>query len=175
MRLSTARAGNVIGGGDFSVDRIIPDCVRAALKNEPVIVRNPTSIRPYQHVLEPLFAYLMIAEAQYENAACAGYYNIGPDDDGCVTTGELADLFCESYGEGQRWENRSDNGPHEANFLKLDCSKIKREFGWRSRWDIKTAVQKTVEWYKVYRDNGDTAACMDRQIAEYLSGGEAHV
>ena len=174
VRISTARAGNVIGGGDFSRDRIIPDCVRAALKKAPVIVRNPASTRPYQHVLEPLFAYLMIAQEQYNEEAYAGYYNVGPDDCDCVTTGELAELFCQSWGEGQRWESGCGNGPHEAGFLKLDCSRIKRKFGWRPRWDVKTAVQKTVEWFKIYRDGGDAAGCMDRQISEYLSEGKKH-
>ena len=99
--ISTARAGNVIGGGDFAADRIIPDCIRAALEKKPVPVRNPHSTRPFQHVLEPLYAYLMIAAAQYEDGRFAGYYNVGPGDEDCVTTGELVDLFCRAWGEGQ--------------------------------------------------------------------------
>lgn len=169
LAVSTARAGNVIGGGDFANDRIIPDCVRAAAKKEPVIVRNPYSIRPYQHVLEPLAAYLMIAQAQYEDRAYAGFYNVGPDEHDCITTGELVALFCEKWG-GMQWENRADGGPHEANFLKLDCSKLKRTFGWKPRWSVETAVEKTVEWSKQYVFGGDCAACMDAQIAEFFSG-----
>ena len=92
--VSTARAGNVIGGGDFAADRIIPDCIRAALEGKPIPVRNPHSTRPFQHVLEPLYAYLMIAAMQYEESRYSGYYNVGPDDRDCVTTGELVDLFC---------------------------------------------------------------------------------
>ena len=129
--ISTARAGNVIGGGDFANDRIIPDCVRALEKGENIIVRNPHSTRPYQHVLEPLGAYLMIAQAQYENPACAGSYNVGPGDEDCITTGQLADLFCNSWGGEAAWENLYQGGPHEANFLKLDCSKIRTAFGWK--------------------------------------------
>ena len=128
--ISTCRAGNVIGGGDFANDRIVPDCVRAAMAKKPIIVRNPHSTRPYQHVLEPLAAYLMVAKAQYEDGKYAGYYNVGPDDKDCVTTGELVDMFCNAWGNGLSWENKSDGGPHEANFLKLDCSKLKTTFGW---------------------------------------------
>ena len=140
--VSTARAGNVIGGGDFAADRILPDCIRAAAEHRPVIVRNPFSTRPYQHVLEPVMAYLMIAAAQYLDGGSAGYYNVGPDDCDCVTSGELAGLFCEKWGNGQTWENRSNGGPHEAAFLKLDCSLLKSRFGWAPRWHIGTAVQK---------------------------------
>ena len=170
VRISTARAGNVIGGGDFSNDRIIPDCVRAAMKKEPVIVRNPFSVRPYQHVLEPLCVYLMIAGAQYEDSRFEGYYNVGPDDCDCVTTGELATLFCKAWGEDLSWENHSDGGPHEANFLKLDCSRLKKTFGWRPVWGIEKAVEKTAEWSKCYQAGEDIPACMERQIEEFLGG-----
>lgn len=169
LAVSTARAGNVIGGGDFAPDRIIPDCIRAASKGEAIIVRNPHSTRPYQHVLEPLFAYLMIVKEQYEDASKQGYYNVGPDEKDCVTTGDLVDLFCASWGEGQTWENRYDGGPHEANFLKLDCSKLKRTFGWQPRWSVEDAIEKSVEWSKVYYAGGNVAACMDKQIEEYLN------
>lgn len=166
--ISTARAGNVIGGGDFAENRIIPDCIRAAEKGEPILVRNPYSIRPYQHVLEPLFAYLMICEKQYEDKKYAGYYNVGPGESDCITTGELADLFCAVWENGQTWENVSTEGPHEAAFLKLDCSKLRSTFGWRSKWDIRQAVEKTVEWAKAYQAHGDIPACMDKQITEFL-------
>ena len=167
--VSTARAGNVIGGGDFANDRIIPDCIRAVTAENPIIVRNPFSTRPYQHVLEPLFAYLMIAQRQYGDPVLAGWYNVGPDEQDCVTTGELADLFCKTWGPGAVWENRAEAGaPHEANFLKLDCSKLKSVFGWRPRWHIGEAVQKTVEWTKVWTSGGDVPAEMDREIAAYM-------
>ena len=148
VRVSTARAGNVIGGGDFAVDRIIPDCVRAAMKKESIIVRNPFSTRPFQHVLEPLFAYLMIAAKQYEDKKYAGFYNVGPDEKDCVTTGELVDLFCSKWGEGLTWENHHDGGPHEANFLKLDCSLVKSVFGWKPVWNIDKAIEMVVKFSK---------------------------
>lgn len=170
--VSTSRAGNVIGGGDFANDRIVPDCIRAALKKEEIIVRNPHSTRPYQHVLEPLVMYLTIAMKQYEDKSYAGYYNVGPDDCDCITTGTLVDIFCEKWGEGQTWVNKSVSGPHEANFLKLDCSKVKNVFGWKPRWNVRTAIEKTVEWAKVYEKNGDIQACMDAQIAEFLERKE---
>lgn len=169
VAISTARAGNVIGGGDFANDRIIPDCVRAAGKKETIIVRNPNSTRPYQHVLEPLYAYLMIAQKQYENIKYADYYNVGPDECDCVTTGRLVDLFCCKWGENLNWENKFIDGPHEANFLKLDCSKIKRVFGWKPRWNVEKAIEKTVEWSKCYLYNDNVSECMDKQIEEFFN------
>lgn len=168
ITVSTARAGNVIGGGDFAKDRIIPDCVRAAMAHEEIIIRNPYSIRPFQHVLEPLRAYLMIAEAQMKNADKQGYFNVGPSDADCVTVGKLATMFCDAWQEDLSWKNISDDGPHEAAFLKLDCSKIQSVIGWKPQWDIRKAVEKTVEWSKVYHEKGDLRACMEAQIREYL-------
>ncbi len=170
VAVSTARAGNVIGGGDFANDRIIPDCVRAAEKKEDIIVRNPHSTRPYQHVLEPLAMYLTIAKEQYEDKKYAGFYNVGPDDCDCVTTGELVDIFCAKWGEGMKWVNKFMGGPHEANFLKLDCSKVKTVFGWSPRWHVEEAIEKTVEWSKVYFAKGDIPKCMDEQINEFFGG-----
>ena len=171
--ISTARAGNVIGGGDFAADRIIPDCIRAALEKKPVQVRNPHSTRPFQHVLEPLFAYLMIAAAQYENGKFAGYYNVGPGDEDCVTTGELVELFCRAWGEGQTWENHFAGGPHEANFLKLDCSRLRQVFGWKPVWCVREAVEKTVEWTKAWQAGENVGLVMDRQIREFLENASA--
>lgn len=168
IAVSTARAGNVIGGGDFAADRIIPDCVRAIQKGESIIVRNPYSTRPYQHVLEPVMAYLMISEKQYKDKNYAGWYNIGPDDCDCVTTGALAGMFCTKWGDGARWENKSYGGPHEASFLKLDCSKVKSIFGWKPTWHIEQAVEKTCEWTQAWLQGADIAGIMDRQIEEYL-------
>lgn len=168
-RISTSRAGNVIGGGDFANDRIIPDCIRAALKSEKIVVRNPHSIRPYQHVLEPLAVYLMIAAKQYKEAKYAGYYNVGPDDIDCVTTGALVDCFCREWGEGMEWLNQYDGGPHEANFLKLDCSKIKSVFGWKPVWRVSDAIKKTVEWTKAYQLKKDPEVVMDQQIEEFFA------
>lgn len=168
VAISTARAGNVIGGGDFAADRIIPDCVRAAQKGEDIVVRNPYSTRPYQHVLEPLCAYLMIAARQAENGALSGWYNVGPDDVDCFQTGALVDLFVKAWGGGLKWINRADGGPHEANFLKLDCTKLKTVFGWKPTWNLETAIEKVVEWSKCYLSGGDVRACMDDQIRAFL-------
>lgn len=166
---STARAGNVIGGGDFAAERIIPDCVRAVETNKDIIVRNPHSTRPYQHVLEPLSVYLLLAEKQYKDISYAGCYNVGPDDCDCITTGELVDLFCLKWGDGINWINQSDNGPHEANLLKLDCSKLKSRFHWKPRWNVEQAVEKTVEWYRAYIGGIDISKCMNEQIKEFFS------
>ena len=169
IAVSTCRAGNVIGGGDFAKDRIIPDCVRAVQRGSEIIVRNPYSTRPYQHVLEPVTAYLMLAAKQYYDHALAGCYNIGPDDCDCVSTGELADIFCKSWGDGAAWKNVSEgNAPHEANFLRLDCSKIKAALNWKPRWHITDAIEKTVEWSKAYLAGDDINEVMKRQINEYL-------
>lgn len=168
VAVSTARAGNVIGGGDFANDRIIPDCVRAAVAGKDIIVRNPFSTRPYQHVLEPIYVYLMIASKQYEDINYAGYYNVGPDDQDCFQTGALVDLFVKHWGEGVQWINQYDGGPHEANFLKLDCSKLKTTFGWKPRWNLETAVEKVVEWSKAWLKGEDVRQVMDKQIKEFL-------
>ena len=167
--VSTSRAGNVIGGGDFANDRIIPDCIRAAATGKDIIVRNPHSTRPYQLVLEPLAVYLNIAMRQYEDGRYQGYYNVGPDDKDCVTTGRLVDMFCRAWGGDVKWVNQYDGGPHEANFLKLDCSRIKSVFGWRPRYGVEEAVEKTVEWSRAYLDGEDMLEVMDRQITEFFS------
>lgn len=173
VAISTARAGNVIGGGDFAADRIIPDCIRAAMQGQEIVVRNPYSTRPYQHVLEPVAVYLMIAKHQYEDSKFAGNYNVGPDDSDCYTTGELVTLFCEKWnqitGDGINWKNVSDGGPHEANFLKLDCSKLKSIFGWRPVWNVEHAMDQIVEWSVAYRNKEDVYEVMLRQIEEFLS------
>lgn len=168
--ISTARAGNVIGGGDFAKDRIIPDCVRAVQDRKKIIVRNPHSVRPYQHVLEPLFAYLMIASKQYDDPAYAGWYNVGPDDEGCITTSSLVDLFCSNWGNEATWENRFMGGPHEASFLRLNCSKLKSVFGWSPTWSMDTAVSKTCEWYRDWMQGRNIEATTADQIQEFIGG-----
>lgn len=167
--VSTARSGNVIGGGDFSADRIVPDCIRAAQRNEVIIVRNPFSTRPYQHVLECLNGYLLLGMKQYQDKNFAGSYNFGPDEESCVTTGELATLFCRCWGEGMTWADKSDGGPHEANFLRLDCSRSKSVLGWHPHWNIATAVEKTIAVAKVYQKTSELRACIQNQISEYFS------
>ena len=168
VAVSTARAGNVIGGGDFANDRIIPDCIRAAIRGEDIIVRNPFSTRPYQHVLEPVYGYLMIAAKQYEDPKYQSWYNIGPDDRDCFQTGALVDLFVKHWGEGLKFIDKYDDGPHEANFLKLDCSKFRATFGWKPHWDLEKAIEKVVEWSKAWVANEDVRIVMDKQIKEFL-------
>lgn len=170
--ISTMRAGNVIGGGDFASDRIIPDCVRAASEKKDIIVRNPYSTRPYQHVLEPVMAYLMVAERQYMDKKLVGSYNVGPDEADCWTTGRLVSLFCEQWNEMMKadiaWRNVSDKGPHEAGFLKLDCSKIKRVFDWRPRWNVEEAMRKIMEWNQEYFGGGNISRILEKQIEDYI-------
>ena len=188
LAVCTARAGNVIGGGDFANDRIIPDCVRACEKalheglEEVVIgVRNPYSTRPYQHVLEPLAMYLTMAKAQWEDRSKASCYNVGPDDEDCVTTGDLVTLFCSKWNDQGHagtelklpmvhWENRTEMyAPHEANFLKLDSTKIKVILGYHPRWHIDECMEKTVEFSQIYlTDPENIPAEMDREIAEFF-------
>lgn len=167
--ISTARAGNVIGGGDFANDRIIPDCIRAIESNRDIIVRNPFSTRPYQHVLEPLYIYLEICEKQYNNKEYEGYYNVGPDDCDCVTTGDLVTKLCNKWGNNLTWVNKYDGGPHEAAFLKLDNTKIKETFNWHPRWHIDETIEKIVEFTKVYlNDKEGIPSEMDKEIKEFF-------
>lgn len=168
--ISTARAGNVIGGGDFAPDRIVPDCVYAATHNKEIILRNPNSIRPYQHVLEPLYVYLIIAMEQYLDHNYSGNYNVGPGKEDCITTGKLAELFCKQWPGELEWYFLNDGGPHEAKYLSLNSSKIKETFGISPQWHIEEAVSKTVEWTKTWASGGDVGNCTDNQIRLYLKG-----
>ncbi|MCR4787292.1 MAG: CDP-glucose 4,6-dehydratase [Lachnospiraceae bacterium] len=174
VAISTMRAGNVIGGGDFARDRIIPDCVRAALSGEDIIVRNPYSIRPFQHVLEPVTTYLAMAILQEEDLSLAGSYNIGPDDSDCLKTGELATAFCDEWkkqtGNEIKWIDKFVGGPHEAKFLKLNCDLIKKTLDWKPKWSAYDAVAKTIEWTLAMRENNreKLISRMDSQIREYI-------
>jgi CDP-glucose 4,6-dehydratase len=168
--ISTMRAGNVIGGGDFSSNRIVPDCIRAATHNEPIVVRNPLATRPYQHVLEPIYAYLMLAQKQYEDQGYAGQYNVGPEDCDCVSTSTLVDLFCHTWGNGLVWEHVIEhNAPYEASYLKLDCSKLTARTGWHPRWHIDEAIYKTVAWHKAQMFGKDVNTNTEEQIQDYLT------
>lgn len=167
--ISTARAGNVIGGGDFANDRIVPDCVRATIKGESIVVRNPYSTRPYQHVLEPLAVYLMIAMKQAEDKKYADYYNVGPGDEDCINTGDLADYFVKFWGEPANWKNMAEkNAPHEASFLKLDCKKVRSTFSWEPVWHVDEAIRETVEWYKAWNNKLDMAVFTREQIEKFM-------
>ncbi len=173
VAISTLRAGNVIGGGDFAKDRIIPDCVRSAISGKDIVIRNPNSIRPYQFVLEPVYAYLMIAAMQYEEKSFSGSYNIGPDDEDTVNTRKLVETFCRQW----NLENNSnigyvcenDNGPHEASFLKLDTTHIKNTFSWKPRIHLEDTMKNIICFTKVWQQNGDVRDCMNRQIEDFLN------
>lgn len=148
ISISTARAGNVIGGGDENPNRIIPDCIRAARNKEKVVLRNPDSVRPYQFVLEPLFAYLLIAMEQMKDPSISGSYNIGPSLSDTVTTSQIAELFCRIYGEGMDYVCEKNDGPHEAGLLLLDGTKFRKTFSYEPAYTIEDAVRETIRWEK---------------------------
>lgn len=168
--VSTARSGNVIGGGDFATDRIVPDCVRAAQKGEPIVVRNPYSTRPYQHVLDCLSGYLLLAQKQHEDKKqYAGSYNFGPDESDCITTKKLVDTFCKMWGRSVSWKSSQEVGPHESMTLKLDCSKAKSVLDWKPLYTIDSAVKMTVEWYQMFSNGSECKSITNKQISEYWS------
>lgn len=170
VRVSTARAGNVIGGGDFARDRIIPDCVRDTMEGKSIHVRNPYSTRPYQHVLEPLYVYLYIAMKQVKDSRFSGYYNVGPDEADAITTGELVDKFTAAWGKEAAWHTEAEaDAPHEASFLKLDTSKLKETFDWSPVWHVEEAVRETVKWYRAWHDGEDMYSYTKEQIVSFLS------
>ena len=137
------------------------------MTDNPLVVRNPHSIRPYQHVLECLYGYLVLAMRQCSEKKLEGAYNFGPNEDGCVTTGTLVDLFFNAWGDGS-WKIQGDSGPHEASYLRLDCSKAKHYLGWSPRWSIEEAVKRTVDWYKEYVSSNDMNLCTDNQIKSFF-------
>jgi CDP-glucose 4,6-dehydratase len=170
VAISTARAGNVIGGGDFSPNRIIPDCVRAAVENKTIEVRNKYSTRPYQFVLEPLFVYLLIAKKQYEDHKYCRSYNVGPDKKDAVTTGEITTRFCQYWGDNLSWEDHTIPGaPHEAGFLSLDNTLLKQTFGWKPICSIDEALKQTIEFSKAYYNDGlqKSLEVMENQIDSF--------
>ena len=169
VSVSTTRSGNVIGGGDFSGNRLVPDCYRALAKNEKIKIRNPDAVRPYLHVLDTLFVYLEIAQKQYLDSAFVGSYNIAPNEEDCVSSKELAGYFCEAWGNGADWEHVPvDSNPHESGILKLDCSKIKKVLGWEQKWDIKKSVKNTAMWYRAYFNGGEPNRIMREQIEYFI-------
>lgn len=167
VAVSTARAGNVIGGGDFAKDRIVPDCIRAAINGREIVVRNPNSTRPYQYVLDAIFAYLLMAQKQWENIELSDCYNVGPDDTDCVTTQKLVSKFCDNWQKVTSRYIREENAVHEAGFLKLNCEKMKNTFNWSPVWDIDNAMEHTVKWTKQWqKGNGIKAA--EEEIEEFI-------
>lgn len=166
--VASVRAGNVIGGGDWAEDRLIPDILRASEKGRPVSIRNPASIRPWQHVLEPLSGYLMLAERLVENGAqFAGAWNFGPREEDCRPVSWVVERLAEHWDGGLRWETAPGTQPHEARSLKLDSSKAMRRLGWRPRWDLATALASIARWHRAHRAGGDARAAVLDQIGEY--------
>ena len=174
--LSTARSGNVIGGGDFAKDRVVPDCVRAACNNTPILVRNPNSVRPYQHILECLSGYMLLAELQYNDKnRYEGAYNFGPDDSKCLRTGDLVDLFCNIWNRGIQtdyhlvWEFEKDKqGPVETSCLKLNTTKTERVLGWKTNWGIEKSLEETINWTKAYVKKSNVNILMDNAVEDYF-------
>ena len=164
VAVSTARAGNVIGGGDFAKDRIIPDCVRAAIAGNVIQIRNPNSVRPYQYVLDALSAYLLIAEKQYADPSLAGPYNVGPEEADYVTTGRLADMFCAAWGAGLRWERVENAGPHEDCALRLSCDRLGQKLRWKNKLCLTSAIADTVKWTKAWQSGKEVKAATQRNI-----------
>lgn len=165
---ATARAGNVIGGGDMSRDRIVPDCIRALRAGDPVLVRNPGATRPWQHVLEPLSGYLTLALRQLDgDAAAAGAWNFGPDTENVRPVKELADTAVATWGSGSVVVRQDPNAPHEATLLMLDSTKAKTSLGWRPRWNFETGVAITVRWYRDVDAGADPIALCRAQIAAF--------
>lgn len=172
IAVSTCRAGNVIGGGDFSKDRIIPDCYRAVSNGQKILVRNPNSVRPYQHVLDPLCAYLLLARKQLQDVSVAGAYNIGPDNVDNIKTEDIVNMFCSEWGKGAGWCAQCEqNAPHEANYLYLNCNKAKQGLGWKPVWKINRAIEKTVAWYQAYLTDENIPLCMEHQIRDFMRDG----
>lgn len=170
--ISTARAGNVIGGGDFATDRIVPDCVKAMIGNGKIILRNPKSVRPYQHVFEPLYAYLLILKRQSEDSSLAGSYNVGPDSDSIMTTETIVNKFSSYWGKKLEIEVISDDSMKEATVLRLDNTKLKTVLSLSPMWNIDDAISKTVEWSKGWSDGEDAKDLTNRQITDYLKQRE---
>lgn len=170
VAIASARAGNVIGGGDWASDRLIPDFIRAISQNRRVIIRSPYAIRPWQHVLEPLTGYLTLAAKLYtEGAKYDGGWNFGPDDKDARNVEWIMQRICELWGNGATYEVDTNPQPHEANYLKLDCSKAKAELDWEPRWNIDKTLESIVEWNKVYLSGQDVRKITENQIKEYFS------
>jgi len=169
VALASARAGNVIGGGDWSEDRLIPDFIRAIILGEKVKIRNPESIRPWQHVLEPLSGYLLLCRKLYSEGVAYGEgWNFGPIDSNVKNVEWITDKICKLWGSGATYELDLAKQPHEAGYLKLDCSKAKALLGWYPKWNIETTLQKIVEWNKSFLKNEDMIEITSNQIDEYF-------
>lgn len=168
VALATARAGNVIGGGDWSEDRLIPDLVRGFCSRKPVLIRRPNAIRPWQHVLEPLHGYLMLAgELLKETTTSSSAYNFGPSDDDSWPVERIANKLVDIWGNGASWTRDGDVGVHEAHYLRLDASKAHLELGWEAKLKIEAALDWTMAWYREWHQGGGMEEFTSKQIAEY--------
>jgi len=169
VALASARSGNVIGGGDWADDRLIPDFIRAITKGEKVTIRSPYAIRPWQHVMEPLTGYLLLAgKLLTQGPAFAQAWNFGPDDSDAKSVEWIIKTICKMWGNGASFEIDTNPQPHEANYLKLDCSKVKNELGWFPKWDILTALKSIVDWNKAYINKRNVREITINQINDYL-------
>jgi CDP-glucose 4,6-dehydratase len=171
IALASARAGNVIGGGDWAQDRLIPDIMRAITQGKPANIRNPHAIRPWQHVLEPLSGYLLLAQKLYqEGVAYAEGWNFGPSDEDAMPVQWIVERLTQTWGEGASWVLDGGDHPHEAHYLKLDCSKARARLGWHPKWPLDETLGKIVDWQKNYRQGVDMKAATLKQIDVYLKG-----
>lgn len=170
MPLASARAGNVIGGGDWAADRIVPDALRAFSKNENVVIRYPDAIRPWQHVLEPLSGYLLLAEKVYTDNAYCDSWNFGPNDDDAKPVKDILNYMASVWGDGVSWETDGSDHPHEAHYLKLDISKAKTHLNWKPKWNLSQALDATIEWQKAWLNNQDMREVTISQIQQYTNG-----
>lgn len=168
IALACARAGNVIGGGDWAEDRLIPDILRALEQNEPVRIRNPHAIRPWQHVLEPLSGYLLLAERLYQQGqGDAEGWNFGPRDEDAQPVQWIVEHLCRAWGNGANWSLQPGEHPHEANFLKLDISKARQRLQWTPRWSLETTLAHIIEWHQAWRSGANMRAICLKQITQY--------
>ncbi|MCO5975791.1 CDP-glucose 4,6-dehydratase [Ideonella sp. NS12-5] len=168
IAMASARAGNVIGGGDWALDRLVPDILRALQAQEPVLIRNPHAIRPWQHVLEPLSGYLLLAERLYmQGQAAAEGWNFGPRDDDARPVQWIVEHLCNSWGKGASWTLQPGEHPHEANFLKLDISKARQRLQWAPRWSLETALSRITDWHQAWLAGQDMRAVCLNQISQY--------
>lgn len=167
VAVASARAGNVIGGGDWSEDRLIPDAVRAWEKGEPLLIRRPQAIRPWQHVLEPLAGYLLLAEKMWQTPSLAGAYNFGPCTHEAANVGEVAGLALEAYGKGECLYGQGTEGPHEAGWLALEIAKARHLLGVKPRWDLRESVNRTMRWYAQLASGIKAEALCHHDIDDY--------
>lgn len=167
--LASARAGNVIGGGDWSEDRLVPDAIKAFETNKTLLIRNPLATRPWQHVLEPLSGYIILAQSLYQDAEKFGSaWNFGPKDNDNCSVGNVITSMCRQWGSSAKWQQDISSQPHEATFLKLDCSKTKGELGWEPKWGLEIALEKIIHWHRAFLAKDNMRALTLKQIDEYI-------